>query len=59
MVLTGDADKEQFELLVTAGVERTAREIPNISLRVEATGLGQVLPTVLSHSPGRRTIPGD
>ncbi len=42
--ITVPADKEQFELLVTAGAEAAARDIPNITLRVEATGIAQVLP---------------
>lgn len=42
--VTVPADKEQFDLIVTAGPEAAAKDIPNITLRVEATGIGPILP---------------
>lgn len=41
--VTVPADKEQFELVVTAGPEAAAKDLPNITLRVEATGFGPIL----------------
>ena len=41
--VTVPADKEQFDLVVTAGLEAAAKDIPNITLRVEATGVGPIL----------------
>ncbi len=41
--MTVPADKEQFDLIITAGPEAAAKDIPNITLRVEATGIGPIL----------------
>lgn len=42
--ITVPGDKDAFEITVTAGPEAAAKDIPNITLRVEATGLGMILP---------------
>ena len=52
--VTVPADKEQFELVVTAGPEAAAKDLPNITLRIEATGVGPILadsPVALKAGP--------